>query len=285
MKKLIKASADLTHRSVDQVNSYCKKYIQNIANECFESPVPEVIERFVGKQHFEISDGSDVSAPLYSYVINLESFSTIVIYVKSLYDDDEFLGFICGEVQTVLANGSKFSSNKFGNDEFYKWWVRSSNHRYKLLDVTKDQIQDKFGNYDSVEDLLPRSELLKIFKQFEQGLQSSKQTKSEHTSITWRSLVKHLTSEDYDADEQDEYTEFLDSVCMSVEEKMGLFVEPSVQGSQGGVWIYDNDTNDTLVEDYDYETFNEEITDLAINSSSKKEFITKYKDYLIGLTE
>lgn len=285
MKKLIRANADLIHRSVDQVNRYCKNYIQNIANECFESPVPEVTELFAHKQHFEISDGSNVSAPLYLYVINLESFSTIVISVKSLYDDDEFLGFICGEVRTVLENRSEFSENKFGNDEFYKWWVRSSNHGYKLLDVTKDQIQAKFGNYDSVEDLLPRSELLKIFKQFEQVLQSSKQMKSERPSITWKSLVKHLTSDNYDSDEQDEYTEFLDNVCLSVEEKIGLFVEPSVQGGQGGVWIYDNDTNETLVEDYDYETFNEEIIDLAINSSSKKEFITKYKDYLKGLTE
>ena len=60
MKKLIRANADLIHRSVDQVNRYCKNYIQNIANECFESPVPEVIERFIGKQHFEISDGSEL---------------------------------------------------------------------------------------------------------------------------------------------------------------------------------------------------------------------------------
>ena len=74
--------------------------------------------------------------------------------------------------------------------------------------------------------------------------------------------------------------EYINSLCYPVEEELNLFVEPSVQAGRGGVWIYDNSTDDVLVKNYDYEDFNYECIELALDSSSPEDFKAKYKQYL-----
>lgn len=272
MKKLIRASADLTNRSESSVYEYCNKYMQTYFEKycpCAITSVKNSLDKFA---NYTLSTGENECCILNSYVKTENFYANVRIY--GIFRDNRFVGFSYAYVDPPEYLTDE--ETEFGPGLFY-----TIMNQYVYRDIKESGV-DKYV-YTSLEDMLPYSGLDIVFERYQILYDRKFVNKPNRTN--WKSLVKHLTSEDYDLDEQDEYTEFLDSVCLSVEEKMGLFVEPSVQGGQGGVWIYDNDTNDTLVEDYDYETFNEEIIDLAINSSSKKEFITKYKNYLKGLTE
>lgn len=78
--------------------------------------------------------------------------------------------------------------------------------------------------------------------------------------------------------------EQLQELMVEVEDKLGILVEPSIQAGSGGVWIYDK-LYETIVEDYDYEQFNEEGIDIALSSKGPEEFKQKYKKYLVDLME
>lgn len=102
----------------------------------------------------------------------------------------------------------------------------------------------------------------------------------------WSTIINQL-QDDYREDldpfyEQTEAAEYITSICNKVEEKLGIWLEPSIQGGQGGIWIYDKNDN-VIAEGIDFESFNDEVGNLAINSKNKTEFASKYKNYLEGL--
>jgi len=68
-----------------------------------------------------------------------------------------------------------------------------------------------------------------------------------------------------------------------VEDKLGVWLEPSIQGGMGEIWIYSNDDDSTLAEDIDYQGFNETVLDAAYSSKNKTEFMKWYKSYLESL--
>lgn len=270
MKKLIRCSADLSNRSESSVYEYCDKYMQTY----FEKYCPCAIKS-VDSDTFNyatLSTGENEYCVLNLFV-ETDKFH-VIMNIYGIFRDNKFVGFSCAEIDP--PDYLHTERTRFGPGRFSKIM-----NEYAYRDIKESGV-DKYV-YTSLEDMLPYSKLDIVFERYQ--ILYDREFVNKLSRTNWKSLVKHLTRDDYDPDEQDEYTEFLDGVCLSVEEKMGLYVEPSVQGGQGGVWIYDKDTNETLVENHDYETFNEEIIDLAINSSSKKEFITKYKNYLEGLTE
>lgn len=105
----------------------------------------------------------------------------------------------------------------------------------------------------------------------------------------WASVIKQLAA-DYEevGDPMYEMTdsgEYIDTLCGQVHDKLNLYVEPSVQGGSGGVWIYDNATNETVVGGYDFETFDEEILDIAFSAKNATDFKRKYAQYLKSLIE
>lgn len=104
-------------------------------------------------------------------------------------------------------------------------------------------------------------------------------------SSSWEKLITDLELDCENGDPLYEDTpagsKIMD-LCHQVEDKLGLYVEPSVQVGMGGVWIYDSD-NSTVVEDYDFETFDDEIIELAIQSKSEADFRNAYQNYLEGL--
>ena len=65
-----------------------------------------------------------------------------------------------------------------------------------------------------------------------------------------------------------------------VYDKHNVWVEPSVQSGIGGVWIYSSDTNKSLVEAYDYQTFIQDICSIAIASNTDEEFIDGFDKYI-----
>ena len=87
--------------------------------------------------------------------------------------------------------------------------------------------------------------------------------------------------------EQDEYYDFeswetdnLYSLEQQVYDKHNIWIEPSVQCGQGGIWIYSSDTNKSLVEAYDYQTFIQDICSIAIASNTDEEFIDGFDKYI-----
>lgn len=105
----------------------------------------------------------------------------------------------------------------------------------------------------------------------------------------WGDLLSQL-SDDLDENidpiyEQTEAGKTLADICSEVEDSMNLYIEPSIQGGAGGVWIYDNTDQSTLVEDYDYDSFNSRVLDVALSSNNKSNFKQKYKKYLQNIIQ
>lgn len=107
-------------------------------------------------------------------------------------------------------------------------------------------------------------------------------------AFRWKSLIQSLQS-DYASGVRDPLYEMTDAgenlreICQSVEDRLGLCLIPSIQGGRGGIWIYNTEDDSLLAEDIDYADFNLDTLDMAASSSSKKEFIAKYTEYLQSL--
>lgn len=114
--------------------------------------------------------------------------------------------------------------------------------------------------------------------------------KTQKTSQTrdWQAFLSELEKECEDGDplyKQDPAGEELLELCYEVELEMPFWLEPSVQSGQGGIWIYDTKTDETLVGNIDYAHFNYTVVDMAFESDSANEFKQKYKTYLLSLTK
>jgi len=104
---------------------------------------------------------------------------------------------------------------------------------------------------------------------------------------TWKSIVNQLESESERGTdplyEQTEAGEYIESLQNQIEEKLNVWLEPSIQGGHGGIWIRDSKDDSTLAENIDYEGFNETTLDIACDSKNKKEFMSRYESYLESL--
>jgi hypothetical protein len=87
--------------------------------------------------------------------------------------------------------------------------------------------------------------------------------------------------------EQDEHYDFetwesdnLYELEQKVYDKYNIWIEPSVQCGQGGIWIYSNDNNEPLIEGYDYQTFIQEVRNIAMLSNTDEEFIDGFDKYI-----
>ena len=122
---------------------------------------------------------------------------------------------------------------------------------------------------------------------------TSKHVECSHNKITastddWQSILVQLEDESGFGDplyEQSPAGEKLLELCYEVDRDMPFWLEPSVQAGQGGIWIYDNETNETIASNIDYQDFNYHVLDLAFESSSSDDFKKRYKAYLTSLVE
>lgn len=105
----------------------------------------------------------------------------------------------------------------------------------------------------------------------------------------WQALIAELEEEceEYGDPlyEQTPAGEKLLELCYEVENAMHFYLEPSVQAGQGRIWIYDNETEETLVENIDYAEFNTDVIDRAFESNSADEFKRAYETYLLNIVE
>ena len=109
----------------------------------------------------------------------------------------------------------------------------------------------------------------------------SKSSTSEKTG-QWKKITSKLQSEAESGInsiyEQTEAGSYIDSIAQSVEDSLGIYGEPSIQFGQGSIIFYDNNSGDILLEK-DYEEYCDDIINIAIESKSKKEFMSQLKHY------
>lgn len=199
-------------------------------------------------------------------------------YAPEVFNCDLFINVVGSDIRFEL--NYTFTVDEDNHVEKY-----SSPHCYIKLGkriIVQSFLSSPMSYYQNIETAFNKQNLKNLYQEFTEKIQDSSKVQFSKSKY-WETFLNHLTQDSLY--EQDEFGEKLTDICQVVEDKLGYYVEPSIQGRQGGVWIYDNDTNEILVDGYDYETFNDEIIDIAINSSSKKEFMTKYKNYLKGLTK
>lgn len=107
------------------------------------------------------------------------------------------------------------------------------------------------------------------------------QRASNHTS--YKDILSKL-EEDLNkyADPLYEDTEagsYITGLCQETEDQLSVRLEPSIQGGRGGIWIYDSNNN-ILAEDIDFENFDSDVIDIALQSKSPSDFKRKYTSYL-----
>lgn len=105
----------------------------------------------------------------------------------------------------------------------------------------------------------------------------------------WANLIEQLKAdlnEDEETDPIYEQTEggvMLTEVCEEVEEKMGVWLEQSIQFGFGEMAIFNED--DDLVASCDYQSFNSTVINLALKSKSESSFKKQYKNFLLFLMD
>lgn len=99
-----------------------------------------------------------------------------------------------------------------------------------------------------------------------------------------RKLESDLDSDISPIYEQTYAGEMVEDLARKVEEEMHLYVEPSIQAGFGGVWIYDSNTDEILVEDLDYSDWEGYLIDAVFGADSKTEAlqnIRKTYEYIL----
>lgn len=106
-------------------------------------------------------------------------------------------------------------------------------------------------------------------------------TASEKTG-QWEKITSKLLSEAESGInsiyEQTKAGKYIDNIVQSIEDSLGIWSEPSVQWGHGIIEFLDDDTDEVLWRK-DYEEYCDDIIDIAIESESKKEFISQLKQY------
>jgi len=69
-------------------------------------------------------------------------------------------------------------------------------------------------------------------------------------------------------------------MCTDVENKIGVWLEHSIQGGRVGIWFYSEEDDSVLEENYDYQEYNDEVISMALRFKTQREFQTEYKKFL-----
>lgn len=100
----------------------------------------------------------------------------------------------------------------------------------------------------------------------------------------WASLVEQLMADVEQVGdpiyEGTDAGEYIAGLCQEVEDSLGVWLESSIQGGQGGIWIYSSEDDSTLAAGIDYEGFNEATIELARDSKNENAFKQAYQRYL-----
>lgn len=91
------------------------------------------------------------------------------------------------------------------------------------------------------------------------------------------------SDEEFDMfDIEESYLSELENECL---DELGLWLEPSIQGNQGGVWIYTQGDDDIVVDSYDYASYVEKCIDIALASDNEEEFKSRYTQFINSIID
>lgn len=123
--------------------------------------------------------------------------------------------------------------------------------------------------------------MVDTFMRYLKKIDTASKRTSKRTNA-WKNIVDQLVSEsEEDINSIYEETDAgakIDDIAKEVEDSLGIYGEPSIQAGRGGIFFYDSNTGDVLLR-MDYEVFCNDLISMAIESSSKKEFVEKLKSY------
>lgn len=292
MKKLIKASTDLTGQSVQQTEDYCVNYIFN----CFNRYLSQESQH---DYNYEITNRllSDIDEKAYGLL------SRYHLTVKMNSRDEQGWLLISAEISFVTANNqfvtfmsgivTAYPDNQERNNIRYKSSKNNTHYLSSYREYTLEEIEKQWKEEgvfcDSIEELLPYEDLSKIFAKAEYKYTQIRMKKKSDES--WKSLRSELKKQIYEGQdplyEETQAGMSLLNICTEVEDELDLFVEPSVQGGYGKIFIYNKTSGDRLPdsesEGIDFNEFNIKILKEAEKSTTENKFKSWYKSYLKAL--
>ena len=206
-----------------------------------------------------------------SAILRVELHSVIGTYYMK---DRNIVGYVICEFKQKMSTEKFFSST----DKILRDEITSTNPWVAYAETSTKRIEGR--EYLSVN---------VCYYDAKDVLDDTAVQPTEKRSTRWSAVLSKLEQDSESCDplyEGTEAGEHINSLCAKVEKKLHLYVEPSIQGGQGGVWIFDESSNDdAILEGYDYQTFNKEIIDIALNSRSSQEFKQLYMQYLNKLID
>ncbi len=123
------------------------------------------------------------------------------------------------------------------------------------------------------------SDQMKKIREKLEGKKPQKPQKSKRDK--WKSIVSQLEKEaEYGTDSFYELTsagDYVTGLCQEVEGKLDIFAEPSIQGGRGSIDFSHDEWGSTSM---DYQSFNDCVYEMAVESENQTEFKNRYEDFL-----
>lgn len=89
----------------------------------------------------------------------------------------------------------------------------------------------------------------------------------------------------YDMDPEEFWEKYLSGAEWELSDELKIYIEPSIQGSQGSIYIFDESGEDNEEISVNYQDWIEHEQDIASESASEEEFKNTMREYIKGLIE
>lgn len=201
-------------------------------------------------------NGSSVTTKLEYKLYTLGSISANE-FVKRTYEDTGIDPDIIQDMLTTVDTVNRNTSSQLYKACLHDIEELSSEENYRMCKELKDickSICDKYYN----------------------NSRSSKRT-------NWSTVKQTLENSTYSDPiyEGKDGGDILEDMIDDAAGSLGVTIEPSIQNGQGSQIFYDD--NDNELGECDYADFNDDIIDIVLNSSSKKECQSEIKRYIKSL--
>lgn len=143
----------------------------------------------------------------------------------------------------------------------------------RIEEEAKDENSYDFGNFGG---LLDETEA--YIKYYKSKASKTKKKKSNDWALKTSELQSEVEDGINSIYEQTDAGSYIEQISLQVEKSLHIYSEPSIQGGVGSIIFYDDKTGDELLEK-DYEDFCDDLIDMALESSSRTEFVSKLKQY------
>ena len=279
-------------------DEYMTKMLNGI-NKCLakvNSIVADMYQPYIDPKNMlvTVNYDPDLRLNIESCVLFHVPVSAAYAFMLAYYDEPEYLKYM----HTPKVN--KFlDDNGLKNKFVYQYFLGAGVMADVVDESSQDAIVDELiSEYQiSATNILPSSWFMVIkeeeyptrdnvpmvdtFMRYIKKIDTASKRTSKRTNA-WKNIVDQLVSEsEEDINSIYEETDAgakIDDIAKEVENSLGIYGEPSIQAGRGGIFFYDSNTGDVLLR-MDYEVFCNDLISMAIESSSKKEFVEKLKSY------